>query len=188
VDTFGGYGNYDRAILTTRFSAFLRDFQRGKYVDVVICGSNPDINSKRCRVDELLVSLVLGPTAEDGIVKSTFNFTHGGYEVYSAVDLNMRHDKIMKSVPKSHIIGRRPVFNNVDRSARITLVPYTGVSVISDIDDTIKVTNVGNIPQLLENTFAKEFVVVPEVYSLYKQWVSDGSRDGKNSNFDFFSC
>ena len=35
-----------------------------------------------------------------------------------------------------------------DRPSIMHLVPFHGVSVISDIDDTIKITNVGNIPEV----------------------------------------
>lgn len=54
----------------------------------------------------------------------------------------------------------------------VVLVPPEGVSVISDIDDTIKISEVTNRTKLLENTFLKDFAVIagmPELYSHWKQ-------------------
>mgnify|MGYP003584267440 CR=1 FL=1 len=52
--------------------------------------------------------------------------------------------------------GPRP-----DVEGRALLVPATGLSVISDIDDTIKVTQVRDQDQMLLNTFARSFKAVP---------------------------
>jgi hypothetical protein len=55
------------------------------------------------------------------------------------------------------------------------LVGPTGVSVISDIDDTIKVSNVADRKQLLANTFLREFQAVPGMASLYRRWAEEGA-------------
>jgi Uncharacterized conserved protein (DUF2183) len=47
------------------------------------------------------------------------------------------------------------------------LIPSTGVSVISDIDDTIKISNVSDTKQLLKNSFLEEFQPVPGMSRLY---------------------
>lgn len=52
----------------------------------------------------------------------------------------------------------------------VHLVPPTGVSVISDIDDTIKITNYLNKKDFLKNTFLLEFKAVPGMAELYQQW------------------
>ena len=52
---------------------------------------------------------------------------------------------------------------------RALLVPETGLSVISDIDDTIKISNVRDRQALMLNTFAREFVAVPEMAARYRQ-------------------
>ena len=43
----------------------------------------------------------------------------------------------------------------------VHLVDATGISVISDIDDTVKETNVANRRELLANTFVRDFRAVP---------------------------
>jgi len=51
----------------------------------------------------------------------------------------------------------------------VRLVSPTGVSVISDIDDTVKITNVTNHRKLFDNTFYKDYAVVPGMPALYRQ-------------------
>lgn len=53
------------------------------------------------------------------------------------------------------------------------LIPPTGISVISDIDDTVKITGVGNKRALLRSTFMEEFKEVPGMSQLYRQWATD---------------
>jgi len=60
-------------------------------------------------------------------------------------------------------------------SGKICLIPTQGISVVSDIDDTIKETCVGNRHELLHNTFLREFKSVPEMAEIYQQWASLGS-------------
>lgn len=62
-------------------------------------------------------------------------------------------------------------------------VPWTvhfvgpeGWSVISDIDDTIKVSHVRDKKALLRATFAKAFEPVPGMASIYRRWAEAGAR------------
>lgn len=59
-------------------------------------------------------------------------------------------------------------------TGRIHLVPETGLSVISDIDDTVKITNVANRRELLRNTLLREFAAVPGMADVYRRWQDDG--------------
>jgi hypothetical protein len=58
---------------------------------------------------------------------------------------------------------------------RALLLPPEGLSVISDIDDTIKVTQVSQRRSMLANTFLKEFASVPEMAALYQRWALAGA-------------
>lgn len=58
----------------------------------------------------------------------------------------------------------------------IHLVPPDGLSVVSDIDDTVKVTGVGDKKQVLESTFLREFQAVPGMAALYAKWAAKGVR------------
>jgi hypothetical protein len=59
-------------------------------------------------------------------------------------------------------------------SGHIHLVPPRGVSVISDIDDTIKLTEATSKRRMLENTFLKPFAAVEGMAKLYQAWQRDG--------------
>jgi phosphatidate phosphatase APP1 len=60
-------------------------------------------------------------------------------------------------------------------SGRIQVVDANGTSVISDIDDTVKVTNVANRRELLANTFVREFRSVPGMVEVYRRWQEGGT-------------
>jgi phosphatidate phosphatase APP1 len=51
-----------------------------------------------------------------------------------------------------------------------------GVSVISDIDDTIRVSNVADRQALLRGTFAEPFEAVPRMAGLYRAWAGSGAH------------
>ena len=57
----------------------------------------------------------------------------------------------------------------------IQVIDEEGSSVISDIDDTVKVTNVGNRRELLANTLLREFYAVPGMAEVYRQWQTAGT-------------
>lgn len=57
----------------------------------------------------------------------------------------------------------------------VQLLEDSGVSVISDIDDTIKVTEVHDKKKLLENTFARPFEPAPGMSALYRRWAEQGA-------------
>ncbi len=55
-------------------------------------------------------------------------------------------------------------------TGEIELVPPRGVSIVSDVDDTIKVSNVQDRKELLANTFTREFRGVEGMRNLYQHW------------------
>jgi phosphatidate phosphatase APP1 len=59
-------------------------------------------------------------------------------------------------------------------SGRIQFVPQEGLSVISDIDDTIKNTRVTERGEMLANTFTRKFRAVKGMAGLYKQAADQG--------------
>ena len=60
--------------------------------------------------------------------------------------------------------GPRP-----DVDGQALLVPPTGLSVISDIDDTVKITQVRDQQQMLLNTFARSFKAAPGMAQHYQR-------------------
>lgn len=60
-------------------------------------------------------------------------------------------------------------------SGRVQIVPARGVSVISDIDDTIKISNVLDKKELMKNTFMKPFKAAPGMVKLYQKLQKQGA-------------
>jgi hypothetical protein len=58
---------------------------------------------------------------------------------------------------------------------RIQLPGIHGLSVISDIDDTIKISQVLDKEALLANTFLREFEPLPDMASVYRRWAARGA-------------
>jgi hypothetical protein len=72
----------------------------------------------------------------------------------------------------------RAVTRDGDRrefAGEVFLVDATGLSVVSDIDDTIKVSNVLDRSMLLENTFCGEFRDVAGMAAVYRQLARKGA-------------
>lgn len=55
------------------------------------------------------------------------------------------------------------------------LVEPTGISVISDIDDTIKISHVANKRELTRKSFTENYQPVPGIAALYQEWARQGA-------------
>ncbi len=60
-----------------------------------------------------------------------------------------------------------------DQRAEVHLLEVTGLSVVSDLDDTIKVSQVTDREALLRNTFCRPFQAVPGMEALYRAWATN---------------
>lgn len=58
---------------------------------------------------------------------------------------------------------------------KIQLIELTGISVVSDIDDTIKISEVRDKSAFFANTFIHPFQAVPQMNSLYSAWAKQGN-------------
>lgn len=54
------------------------------------------------------------------------------------------------------------------------LIEPNGLSVISDIDDTVKISEVTERAKLIDNTFYKPFLAVPGMAATYTRWAQNG--------------
>lgn len=61
-------------------------------------------------------------------------------------------------------------------SGSIRLIEESGLSVLSDIDDTIRLSNAHDRKALLANTFLREFVAVPGMAEAYRSLERNGAR------------
>ncbi|MBT4867730.1 MAG: DUF2183 domain-containing protein [Planctomycetaceae bacterium] len=60
-------------------------------------------------------------------------------------------------------------------AAEIRLIGEEGVSIISDIDDTIKISEVTNRGELFANTFIRDFRAAPKMADAYRHWANAGA-------------
>lgn len=58
----------------------------------------------------------------------------------------------------------------------LALIEATGTSIISDIDDTIKVSAINNRRELLRNTFCRPMKPVPGMAEVYRAWAGRGAQ------------
>lgn len=58
----------------------------------------------------------------------------------------------------------------------VHLIPPTGISVISDVDDTLKITDVADRKKLVDNIFFQPFLPVEGMADLYRRWADRGAE------------
>ncbi|MCP3902712.1 MAG: DUF2183 domain-containing protein [Planctomycetes bacterium] len=61
-------------------------------------------------------------------------------------------------------------------AGRVNLVEPDGLSVISDIDDTVKLTEVTDRAAMFDRTFFRDFEPAPGMPELYRRWARQGAR------------
>lgn len=133
-------------IFDERIHAFLVDNERNKRVDIEVCGRR----------------FVLPPSAPNGHFSGELTLEAPLVEA-AAVDGTLSVRAALTDEDHRSFVGR------------VHLVPPTGLSVISDIDDTIKVTEVTDRQRMIERTFLEAFAVVPGMADLYRRWASTGA-------------
>ncbi len=60
-------------------------------------------------------------------------------------------------------------------TGRVQLLDENGLSIISDIDDTVKISHVADRRELLKNTLLREFAAVPGMPEAYQRWRHSGA-------------
>lgn len=89
--------------------------------------------------------------------------------------LNVDYVNTLKKTAADSTISFQAITPKKDKRifrGELHLISPKGVSVISDIDDTIKVSNVIDKQELLANTFLRPFKAAPGMATLYKKWHS----------------
>ena len=137
----------EKAIFEDRVRAFLVDNEKGKRLSVRL--GSEEFELSRSAANGHMTARVGLPDREVRRVA-------------------MRTDRVLK-LPFHAVTGK----NDTRRfSGEIHLLEPTGVSVISDIDDTIKISEVTDKKALLRNTFTKAFEPVPGMAEVYQDWSS----------------
>ena len=133
------------AIFATRVNWLIADNERGKVAFVRIGDTDFE----------------MPPSAENGHFRKTVVLSSA--EVDKFAKDGFVHYSIVTREPTSR------VFNGV-----VTLVEPAGMSVISDIDDTIKISEVTEHKALLERALYREFEAAPGMANTYADWASSG--------------
>ena len=138
----------ERQILAERLRAFVVDNERGKSISVRVGGRESPI----------------GQSPANGHVRGEFQLTD--------VELGALAGAEAKSL----------FFQAVTRAGdarefrgTALLLGDTGVSVISDVDDTIKVSHVRDRQALLRKTFYEPFQAVDGMAAVYRAWAAEGA-------------
>jgi len=137
-------------VLRRRAAAFIVDNERGKDLSV--------------RIGEK--TYPLGESAKNGHFRGT---------------IRLSGDAIGQLRKDGHIADGWLTFRLASKvrgdrtfTGRVQLIGPEGVSVISDIDDTIKITHVTDRKALLTHTFCRPFAGVPGMAAVYRKWQKAG--------------
>lgn len=134
------------ANLSRRVNSMLADSERGKTIVVSVAGRQ----------------YVLPPSGVNGQFELTLKIPAADVTKFS-VDSVVRYSAVTRDRETRAFSGE------------VLLVAPKGLSIISDIDDTVKISNVGDRGSLLEHTFFLDFIAVPGIARVYSDWLS---RDG----------
>ena len=135
-----------QAILKRRIHYFLVDSERNKRIGIRICERR----------------FTMPPSASNG---------HFQGHLTISSDLVAEHSRsgwLSFDVP--HPAGRAPRF-----AGQVRLRPDFGVTIISDIDDTVKISHVTDRPRLIAGTFLRDFQEVNGMSGLYRSWADKGA-------------
>ena len=146
----------EMAIFNERSGFFLVDNERGKKFSVRLDGE----------------TFALGTSAANGHFQSRQALKTNG-----ALSASMATNGILSLELSFMGAGNRAA------PLELHCLEETGVSVISDIDDTIKVSEVLNRKALLRNTFCRAFRPVPGMAAVYRGW-----RDSSGVQFHYVSA
>lgn len=133
-----------------RARLFLVDNERGQQITITLCGR----------------SFALPRSEPNGHITATFEL--GAAEIAP----------VLQSAGQEGLVTYTAVadVNPAQRyEGTVRFVAPRGTSVISDIDDTIKITEVRDRWQLLRNTFLEPFAAVPGMDELYGRLRADGA-------------
>ena len=80
------------------------------------------------------------------------------------------HDEQLRPFSKDGIVSFQAIDKKREFCGQVHQISPTGVSIISDIDDTVKMTNYLDKREFYKNTFLKEFRAVDGMVEVYNRW------------------
>ena len=177
-------------ILERRLRPFLYDNERGKSLTVELLTdqiSGEESSSGNTDSGESANPKTrkrMPRSGRDGHFKGTLRISDKDFNSCNAGDtcslsLRLVQPKVDDIGNKSRNNKRRRIWKRRVEDRVFTgttyLLPPEGLSVISDIDDTIKKSNVLDKKELMRKTFLEEFESVPGMSELYQSWNERGA-------------
>jgi phosphatidate phosphatase APP1 len=132
-----------------RAKYFLVDNERGKEIALSIGGER----------------FVFGPSEANGHLQGVFTLDDA---VVSKLRVQDPHRGISFIQAVVDTASDRGALSPV----QISLLDANGISVVSDLDDTIKISEVSSKRALIKNTFLGEYAPVPGMSEIYRKWSS----------------
>lgn len=135
-----------RSVFDARCALLLGDNSPGKRIVVTIAGHD----------------YVLPPSGRDGQFRTEVavplqQATVDGCSGFLPIEARLLDDDGQRVAGRAHLIAK------------------TGISVISDIDDTVKVTHVGDRRRMMAMTFLEAFEAVDGMAARYRRWAEQGA-------------
>jgi uncharacterized protein DUF2183 len=147
----------DEARLESRLTLFLEDHPSGIALEVMV-GETPKTL----------------PTAQGGLV--------AGDLILTSEEVNNLQSKAPPDAGWLTFRVRNSKRDHREFLCEAEVLSNRGLSIVSDIDDTIKITDVNNTKLMLENTFLLPFRSVPGMAELYAAWKTE-----KGASFHYLS-
>jgi phosphatidate phosphatase APP1 len=150
-------GAADEARLESRLALFLEDHPSGIALEVMV-GETPKTLS----------------TSQGGLI--------AGDLILTSEEVNNLQSKAPPDAGWLTFRVRNAKGDHREFLCEAEVLPNRGLSIVSDIDDTIKITEVNNTKHMLENTFLLPFRSVPGMAELYAAWKTE-----KSASFHYLS-
>ncbi len=134
------------------------------------------------RVRAFLVDNERNKTMHIRLGNSVYRAGKSGPNGHFASDLVLSNEEVHelrsagKTADRLSFKALLPVDDRRNFSGEIELIEPRGLSLISDVDDTIKISEVTNRRALLANTFLRDFKPVPGMSDVYRQWKRQGAQ------------
>ena len=146
-----------------------------KALDEDIVRRNPEIYEKRIRF--FLVDNKSNKEIQIKIGEREYDLGKTRPDGHFSGSLVVRAEELRKTLLNDSVEFSFHGFLDQKRKATnsIRIIRPEGISVISDIDDTIKISNVHDKKEMLKNTFLRDFAPVPGMPALYASWEKQGA-------------
>ena len=125
------------------------------------------------------------PNGGSQVVKFAFNVTtEGDFDQFVPIQSNGLADG-----NQTNHIQRLDVFTNGTDTGNATayLVPPDGLTIVSDIDDILRITEIWDPEQIIDNTFARPYVSWMNMPDIYRNWSESLNISNQATHFHYLT-